>query len=144
MCTANKVARYFLRLQTGDAGDAISNMKLQKLLYYAQGFALAILDKPLFVEDFEKWTYGPVLPVIYEKYKKYEDMAIPRPQGINLKTYQKDEIDLLDEVYFAYGQYSAWALSEMSHLTLPWKNAELGGIITKESMKAFFLTQVKK
>ena len=144
MCTANKVARYFLRLQTGDAGDAISNMKLQKLLYYAQGFALAILDKPLFVEDFEKWTYGPVLPVIYEKYKKYEDKAIPRPQGINLKTYKKDEIDLLDEVYFAYGQYSAWALSEMSHLTLPWKNAELGGIITKESMKAFFLTQVKK
>jgi uncharacterized phage-associated protein len=66
MCDCFKTAEYFLRLQTGDAGDAISNMKLQKLLYYAQGFALAILGNPLFPEDFEKWTFGPVLPVVYD------------------------------------------------------------------------------
>jgi uncharacterized phage-associated protein len=52
MCDCFKVAEYFLSMQDGDAGNAISNMKLQKLLYYAQGFAMVILERPLFEDDF--------------------------------------------------------------------------------------------
>ncbi len=144
MCDCFKTAEYFLRLQTGDAGDAISNMKLQKLLYYAQGFALAILGEPLFNDDFEKWTYGPVLPAVYNKYKDFGSGAIPRPEGANLQDYQDDERKLLDEVYYTFGQYSAWALSEMSHATKPWQDAELGKIISKDSMKEYFATQIEK
>ena len=144
MCDCVKTAEYFLRLQTGDAGDAISNMKLQKLLYYAQGFALAILGKPLFEDDFEKWAYGPVLPVVYNKYKAFGSEAIPRPEGASLQDYTDDERKLLDEVYYTFGQYSAWALSEMSHATTPWRDAELGKIISKDSMKTYFATQVEK
>lgn len=144
MCDCFKTAEYFLRLQTGDAGDSISNMKLQKLLYYAQGFALAILGKPLFEDDFEKWAYGPVLPVVYNKYKAFGSEAIPRPEGASLQDYTDDERKLLDEVYYTFGQYSAWALSEMSHATAPWRDAELGKIISKDSMKTYFATQVEK
>lgn len=144
MCDCFKTAEYFLRLQTGDAGDAISNMKLQKLLYYAQGFALAILGEPLFNDDFEKWTYGPVLPAVYNKYKDFGSGAIPRPEGANLQDYKDDERKLLDEVYYTFGQYSAWALSEMSHATKPWQDAELGKIISKDSMKEYFATQIEK
>ena len=144
MCDCFKTAEYFLRLQTGDAGDSISNMKLQKLLYYAQGFALAILGKPLFEDDFEKWAYGPVLPVVYNKYKAFDSEAIPRPEGASLQDYTDDERKLLDEVYYTFGQYSAWALSEMSHATAPWRDAELGKIISKDSMKTYFATQVEK
>ena len=144
MCDCFKTAEYFLRLQTGDAGDAISNMKLQKLLYYAQGFALAILGKPLFEDCFEKWAYGPALPVVYNKYKAFGSEAIPRPEGASLLDYTDDERKLLDEVYYTFGQYSAWALSEMSHATAPWRDAELGKIISKDSMKTYFATQVEK
>ena len=144
MCDCFKTAEYFLRLQTGDAGDAISNMKLQKLLYYAQGFALAILGKPLFEDDFEKWAYGPVLPVVYNKYKAFGSEAIPRPEGASLLDYTDDERKFQDEVYYTFGQYSAWALSEMSHATAPWRDAELGKIISKDSMKTYFATQVEK
>ena len=144
MCDCFKTAEYFLRLQTGDAGDAISNMKLQKLLYYAQGVALAILGEPLFNDDFEKWTYGPVLPAVYNKYNDFGSEAIPRPEGANLHDYTDDERKLLDEVYYTFGQYSAWALSEMSHATKPWQDAELGKIISKDSMKAYFATQIEK
>jgi uncharacterized phage-associated protein len=119
-------------------------MKLQKLLYYAQGFALAILGKPLFEDDFEKWAYGPVLPVVYNKYKAFGSEAIPRPEGASLLDYTDDERKLLDEVYYTFGQYSAWALSEMSHATAPWRDAELGKIISKDSMKTYFATQVEK
>lgn len=142
MCTATRTAEYFLRLQTGDASDAISNMKLQKLLYYAQGFALAILDAPLFQDDFEKWSYGPVIPAIYDRYKAYGSGAIPIPEGISSEDFTDGERRVLDEVYFAFGKYSAWALSDLSHQTPPWRDAELGQVITKDSMRRYFSTQV--
>ena len=65
MATVFDVARYILSRQDQNAGDTISNMKLQKLVYYAQGFALAITGKPLFQEDIEAWEHGPVAPALY-------------------------------------------------------------------------------
>ena len=50
------VAQYFLAQMDEDAGDLISNLKLQKLVYYAQGFALALYGRPLFPERIEAWT----------------------------------------------------------------------------------------
>ena len=46
-------------------GDTLSNLKLQKLLYYMQGFHLAFFDEPFFNESIEAWTYGPVVPVVF-------------------------------------------------------------------------------
>ena len=57
---ANDIARYILTLSTPEVGDIISNLKLQKLLYYVQGFHLAIENEPLFMEDIQAWQYGPV------------------------------------------------------------------------------------
>lgn len=144
MCTCFKVAEYFLSLQGDDAGDAISNMKLQKLLYYAQGFALAVMDKSLFDEDFEAWEYGPVLRPVYDKYKRYGNSAIPRPKRFSFAPYTKEERDLLDEVYRAFGQYSAWALSEMTHQTPPWNQTPRNAVIPKSAMKEYFLTRVSE
>ena len=142
MCTVEKTADFFLSIPDDDASNAISPMKLQKLLYYAQGFALATLNKPLFNEDFEAWDYGPVIPLIYQKYKEYGNKAIPHVDLPSFDAYTKEEKELLDNIYDAFGQYSAWALSELTHATPPWKNTPRNGIITKESMRAFFATQV--
>lgn len=56
------VAKYFLAQQDETAGDLISNLKLQKLIYYAQGFHLAISDRPLFPEPIKAWIHGPAVP----------------------------------------------------------------------------------
>lgn len=45
-------------------------MKLQKLLYYVQGFHIAVFNRPLFNEDIEAWMYGPVVPAVYEYYQE--------------------------------------------------------------------------
>ena len=66
-----QAAKYFLAQASEDAGDLISNLKLQKLVYYAQGFHLALYDEPLFLEAIEAWTHGPVVPDLYRHYKKY-------------------------------------------------------------------------
>lgn len=61
------IVNYFLS-DTNDRDDSdISNLKLQKLIYYAQAFHLAIYELPFFDEDFEALTHGPVCPEIYHK-----------------------------------------------------------------------------
>ena len=69
MPSAVDVARYFLAQSDDDAGDIISNLKLQKLLYYAQGVTLALTGKPLFSDPIEAWQHGPVVPSVYRLYK---------------------------------------------------------------------------
>jgi uncharacterized phage-associated protein len=54
------VAKYFLAQSSVDAGDLISNLKLQKLVYYAQGFTVALTGKPMFVERLEAWLHDPI------------------------------------------------------------------------------------
>ncbi len=142
MCTAVNVANYFLRCpEYQDPSDAISNMKLQKLLYFAQGHALAVLGKSLFAEEFEAWEHGPVLPSIYKKYKKYGAEKITPPTSLNLKNFTAEEKNLLDQVWQVYGGYSAWGLRNLSHNTPPWKNhKDDRSVIPQEEMKAYFIT----
>ena len=78
MLAAEDVAGYFLMKQRSDEViEPLTHLKIQKLCYYAQGFALAILDKPLFFEDIEHWKHGPVIPTLYQKYKSYGASPIP-------------------------------------------------------------------
>jgi uncharacterized phage-associated protein len=76
---ASEIADYFLSLQDEEAGDSISNLKLQKLLYYAQGCFIALCgaDSPLFGERIYAWDLGPVVPEIYHEYKGCGRNALP-------------------------------------------------------------------
>src|SRR5260364_350033 len=79
MVSVFDVANYFLTLVEEEVGDALSNLKLQKLVYYAQGFHLALFSRPLFENAIEAWTHGPVIPGLYHAYKQYGAGALPRP-----------------------------------------------------------------
>ena len=61
MANCHDVAAYILAKQDDDSGDLISNLKLQKLAYYAQGFCLAMHGRPLFPEAIKAWKHGPVV-----------------------------------------------------------------------------------
>ena len=105
MLSCYDVAQYFLAKADEDAGDLMSNLKLQKLVYYAQGFALVLWDKSLFPERIEAWIHGPVVPALYREYKSYGAEAIPSPRELDFSKYDQETRDLLDEVY-AVVQYS--------------------------------------
>ncbi|MEK8018042.1 MAG: type II toxin-antitoxin system antitoxin SocA domain-containing protein [Candidatus Parabeggiatoa sp.] len=141
MLTCHDVARYFLTLMSEENGDLISNLKLQKLLYYAQGSSLALWGNPLFSEKIEAWLHGPVIPSLYYEYEQYNSKAIPRPQDVNFDCYEDDVQALLNEVYSVFGQYSAWKLANMVHEEPPWQEvyeSQPGGIISLYSMKKYF------
>ena len=122
MIPAIEVARYFLSLTDEDAGELISNLKLQKLLYYAQGFHLAIFGGPLFPESIEAWQHGPVVPEVY-RYFHGQGSAHIEPEACSLDCFSEEKIEFLDDIYCSFGQYAAWKLREMTHEEPPWKNA---------------------
>ena len=127
-----------------DAGELVSNLKLQKLLYYQQGFHLAYFGEPLFEEEIEAWLYGPVVPSIYEYFKSYGNKGIEHNGEIITLSGTHEEA-LFNEVNRIYGNYSAIGLMEMTHQEMPWKTTEVGvgNIISKDKLKTFFKKRLK-
>jgi len=142
--TASAVAKYFLTLNDEEVGELISNLKLQKMVYYAQGFYLAMEGgKPLFDDSIEAWAHGPVIPTLYREYREYGSGPIPTPEDFNQDDVDEEIRILLDEVYNVFGQFSAWKLRNMTHDEPPWKKAwEADKTITQESMNEYFKTLI--
>ena len=129
------VANYFLDLGTVD-GESITPMKLQKLLFYAHGWHLALTGEPLISDTIEAWFYGPVVPSVYNAFKRYGNEPIDAPaQAIALNgdaiVVETPELpageahqatrDILKRVWEVYKSYSATQLSSMTHTPdAPW------------------------
>jgi uncharacterized phage-associated protein len=138
MPNSKQVAEYFLCLTDSDVGDLISNLKLQKLVYYAQGFHLAMFDEVLFDEPIVAWEHGPVVEQLYHYYKHFGNQAIPQPETIDDSIFTEKQIALLKEVYEVYGQFSAWKLRNMTHSEKPWIETNKNAVISTELMRDFF------
>jgi uncharacterized phage-associated protein len=121
MYSALDIAKIVLQNSDPEQGEVITNLKLQKLLYYIQGFHLAMYDKALFTEDILAWQYGPVVREVYDKYKDFKDGVINSPEAEDCIELKQEELDLINEVYEVYGQFSALKLMELTHNESPWK-----------------------
>jgi len=141
MMPAHDVAKYFVSLVDEEAGDSISNLKLQKLLYYAQGVNLALHDEPMFPEPIEAWTHGPVVPAVYHSYKQHRGEPIP-VERVDLTLYSAPVQEILTEVNEVFAQFSALKLRAMTHNEAPWTQTPRGGVISLDLMKEFFKTMV--
>jgi uncharacterized phage-associated protein len=143
MANLTDVAQCFLYLDDSNDGDGVSNLKLQKLAYYAQGFHSAIFDSPLFSEEISAWTHGPVIETLYHQYKCHGSNHIPVEQAFDKDSLTKDEFELIEEVFEVFGQYSAWKLRNMTHEEAPWLEHEAeAGIIPKQSITEYFKTRI--
>lgn len=141
------VANYILWLDDRYEGsEGITPLKLQKLVYYCQGFHLAMFGEQLFPEKIEAWLHGPVVPDLYHHFKQAGNNIVEAPKSIDDTYFSEKQKDLLDEVLETYGQFSAWRLRNMTHEEAPWKNAYADGCsnkISESDMKAYFETQLE-
>ncbi|HAA28445.1 MAG TPA: hypothetical protein DCE56_13130 [Cyanobacteria bacterium UBA8553] len=141
--TASEIADYFIYV-ANDTGSFISNLKLQKLVYYAQAWHLALYDTPLFDEDFEAWVHGPVIPALFDQYQEFGWKPI-------LKEVEKPEFSLeldefLEEITEVYFIREGLELEMMTTREDPWIYARKGllrdepshAIISKESMREYY------
>lgn len=118
--------------------DEITNLKLQKLLYYAQSAFLAIKGEPLFSNDIVAWKHGPVIEEVYKKFKSYGSSGIVEFDKKNLDTFDEETQDVLESVYNLFGQYSAWGLRNLTHEEMPWKTTKLNQVIAQDKMQKTF------
>lgn len=149
MYKATDIANWFLMAVDRESGDSITHLKLQKLLYYAQAWTLALLKKPLFDEEIQAWMHGPVIPEVFTKYAEYSYKEIPAPNPEECIEIDKEHEEILEKVMDSYGIFQAKYLEELTHSEVPWKLARGGlskeakctNIITKESMEEFYTKQ---
>jgi len=128
-------------------GEIISNLKLQKMLYYLQGFFIAVFDKKLFEEPIEAWLYGPVVKRAYDHFNRFKKGAIKIKGNERMVELKGKELSLFSSVMKEYGQYSAIKLMNMTHEEPPWKETYSDILpcreITYDKLRKYFLTQIE-
>ncbi|WP_418822096.1 Panacea domain-containing protein [Ruminococcus sp.] len=137
----------------------ISNLKLQKILYFVQAYFLINnkSHKACFKEKIEAWNFGPVVSEAYHEYKQYGSGDIPTVKFYtefnisdpwSLKRVPFDDTVISDEdkeminkVVDKFSKYSATDLVALTHKQLPWIESyvpHMNNIITNESIKEYF------
>jgi uncharacterized phage-associated protein len=147
MVEAYDVAKLFLKWAR-ENGDTITNLKIQKLLYYAQAWYLVNYGRRLFDDDIEAWELGPVIRSIYRKWKQFNSSPIQYiPNGKETNVFQKHQVDFLVEFYRIFSSLSSTTLVSMAHNEDPWKKAFKSGqntIISTSVMKDYYTKLYKK
>ncbi|WNJ21560.1 type II toxin-antitoxin system antitoxin SocA domain-containing protein [Pontibacter sp. G13] len=148
MYTAHQIADWILSKIDLEAGDSITPLKLQKLLYYCQAWHLTVFKKPLFEERIQAWAHGPV---VYSQFDRFRDNTMY--DGIPVNTieldvpqFPKEVQDLLEEVMEIYGEHSGSYLEALTHQESPWVDARgdlapherSQNVISHEVMIAFY------
>lgn len=117
----NGVVGYFISRSNESHGKLpLTNKKLQKLLYYAQAWNLVLNGDKLYDEDIEAWIHGPVIPVVYRKYKTFGRMPIQDNATFDDSQFTQNEINVLKQVWDIYGKFDGDYLEMLSHSEDPW------------------------
>lgn len=140
------VANYFL------LKEEMTHKKLQLLCYYAEAWSEAILDAPICENnEFQAWVHGPVNLRLWEKFEEYgwntleviaPDQTIDELKG----KFTENQLDLLENVWYTYGELTSNALEILVHQEIPWQEQRLGlnpfalcsNIISINTMKTYY------
>ena len=122
MHSSHIIADIFLQYAR-EAGSELTPMQVLKLVYIAHGWMLGIFGEPLISDRIGAWDYGPIIPKLYHRLKKYRDHPVtaalssePPEQALS-----DTEIDLIWQIFDNYGHFSGPALSTLTRQkNSPW------------------------
>jgi uncharacterized phage-associated protein len=165
---AAAIANEFIRLAE-EANRPITPMKLQKLVYFAHGWYLALTGKPLINEPIQAWKFGPVIRSLYHALKAYGNSPItghvrnntdstfsfgdPEISFVDHGTNERENEqvkELVKRIWELYGSFSAIQLSNLTHdPQSPWsttadKHRRRAVPIDENKIRDYFLTQAKR
>jgi uncharacterized phage-associated protein len=135
-------------------GIFITNLKLQKLLYYSQAWRLAIIGEPLFDERIEAWVHGPVVPPVFGTFKHFRASPIDTiPFEGSIESSDRDHSiqEHISEILDVYAGFSGGQLESLTHQESPWLEARKGlaadepsnNVISHDSMRTFYRTRLE-
>lgn len=117
-------------------------MQVQKLVFLAQGYSLAILGHCIFEKHIHAWQWGPVIPPLYKALRKYGNGVVRDTLASPDEVTNVDEKKIIDGVWAAYRNYSGGSLSELTHRpNSPWDRAwkrEQFSVIDTEDIRAYY------
>ena len=157
MYDALEVARHIVNY-CNEKNYSISNLKLQKLLYFVQAyFLIASPDKkPCFWDTIEAWDFGPVVPNVYSEFKQFGGTNIPKisvyydsslgsfyadPIQFKDDKITKNDKKLIDDVIEKFKLYTASDLVTLTHAQAPWRDTYARGCrkeIKVEAIRDYF------
>jgi uncharacterized phage-associated protein len=141
MVTATQVADWIVRFRYEEFAVPVDPMSLEKLIYYAQSFHLALTNRELFAEPITAWRRGPVVSSVWDRYRKYDASPII-PQGAGQRV-DTSLADFLREIVIFFGNYTAIQLSNATHAEEPWQKARQGFSKTENSNVVIPTDQLK-
>lgn len=139
--TSLSIANEFIKLAQNE-GKKLTNMQLQKLVFFSHGYNLAFLDTPLTTDEVRAWPFGPVYPLLYDSLRYLgsngTDKTIPNIPEIR----ESDEKEIIESVWNAYREHTAYELSSISHNAgSPWSqvwNSTKFGWIPNSIIKDYY------
>lgn len=119
------IARSRAELRLDDSAEPITNMKLNKLMYFAQGIYLALYNERLFDDEFYAFEHGPIVGKIHDKYKGKDipelndyisdERAVQLANNYDWILSDKKAAEVLDATWQKYGKYTASYLRKLTH-----------------------------
>lgn len=127
MNKAIQTAYYLLELASKEAEPMfLTHLQIQKLLYYVQGWSLALRGNPIFEDPLEAWVHGPAVNTVYDEFKIWGDKPITPSEKYTIDALDNDEMSFVDSIWENYKKYSAIELRSMTHHETPWLKSREG------------------
>lgn len=130
-----------------DRGMYLSNLKLQKLVYFAHGWYLALHNTPLINEPVQSWRYGPVIPELYNELRHYGSAPVTKRIDIKETVIRGGEdYNFLEQIFAKYGMFSPAELIALTHRAgSPWEQFGAGQnwfeVIPNDAIRRDFLNK---
>lgn len=121
--SAEKIALYII-----SSGREITNLLLQKILYYVKAISKIFEGESFILEPCEAWKFGPIFPSVYEKYREFgkQEIKLNLSKDYISELLSEEEKTVTDFVMNTFGIYNAWFLKDLTHLEEPWIVARKG------------------
>lgn len=116
MIDVRTAAKYLLHRYKQESGSTMDEMKLHKLLYFTQRESFILLGKPMFLDKFEAWKYGPVMRCLRK--------AQWESQSQSVLPVDSEYIPFLEDTLRRYAPMDSWPLSNISHGETCWQKAK--------------------
>ena len=120
-----------------EQGASVTNLKLQKVLYYVQGYSLKFFGKPAFQEEIYSWQYGPVVPMAYYEYNRSGARQLS-PSSSGKAILAPEQMKLINRIVDACKKIPSSTLVTKTHNEDPWKYSYVGEVISIEKIISYF------
>lgn len=159
MYKAMEIAEYVINY-SNEIGNPVSNLKLQKLLYYIQATTLVERGIKCFEEPIVAWEFGPVVVLVYQVFREYGREDIPKQVSsgkvkfdstkMKIVLVEYSQIDnlckkIIEKIVEAYEYIkNPFELVEKTHCEIPWQRTNINEEIDCELIREYYSKNIEK